>query len=143
MKNNILSLMRIKNETEENGMKIIIPVESKSLEAPVCPSFGRAPLFALYDTENGNHQFLDNSAAASQGGAGIKAAQMLVDSGAVILITWRCGENAAEVLNTADIRMYKAQEGSVSGNIAKYMDGKLSLLSEIHPGFHNHGGDRQ
>ncbi len=121
-------------------MKLIIPVESKSLKAPVCPSFGRTPLFVLFDTENKSHEFLDNGAAASQGGAGIKAAQMLVDSGATALITYRCGENAAEVLNAANIKMYKAEDGSVEENIAKYKEEKLSLLLEIHPGFHNHGG---
>ena len=124
-------------------MKLIVPVESKSLDAPVCPSFGRTPLFVLYDTESGNHEFIDNEAASSQGGAGIKAAQMLVDSKAAALITYRCGENAAEVLNAANIKMYKAQDGSVADNIAKYKDGKLSLLTEIHPGFHNHGGGNQ
>ncbi len=124
-------------------MKLIVPVESKSLDAPVCPSFGRTPLFVLFDTGNGSHEFLDNAAAASQGGAGIKAAQMLADSGASALITYRCGENAAKVLNTADIEIYKAQDGSVSDNIAKFKEEKLSLLTEIHPGFHNHGGGRK
>jgi predicted Fe-Mo cluster-binding NifX family protein len=127
---------------EECEMKVIVPVESKSLDAPVCPSFGRTPLFVLFDTESGNHEFLDNGAAASQGGAGIKAAQMLVDSGAAALITYRCGENAAEVLNAANVKMYKAQDGSVAENLGKLKDGKLSLLTEIHPGFHNHGGGK-
>lgn len=121
-------------------MKLIVPVENKTLDAPVCPSFGRTPLFVLFNTESGNHEFLDNSAASSQGGAGIKAAQMLVDSGAAVLITYRCGENAAKVLDAAGIKMYKAQDGSVTDNIAKYKDGRLSLLTEIHPGFHHHGG---
>lgn len=123
-------------------MKLIVPVESKSLEAPVCPSFGRAPFFLLFDTESDGHEFMDNAAATSQGGAGIKAAQMLVDSGAKALITYRCGENAAQVLNAADIKMYKAQEGSIAHNIAQYKEGKLSLLTEVHPGFHNHGGGK-
>lgn len=121
-------------------MKIIVPVEDTSLDTLVCQSFGRTPLFMLFDTEKGEHEFLDNSAAASQGGAGIKAAQMLVDNGAEALITYRCGENAAEVLNVGSIKIYKAQDGSVSENIEKYKDGKLSELMEIHAGFHNHGG---
>lgn len=129
-------------KTEKCEMKVIVPVESKSLDAAVCPSFGRTPLFVLFDTESGNHEFLDNGAAASQGGAGIKAAQMLVDSGAAALITYRCGENAAEVLNAANVKMYKAQDGSVAENLGKLKDGKLSLLTEIHPGFHNHGGGK-
>ncbi len=121
-------------------MKIIIPVESKSLEAPLCQSFGRTPLFALYDTDSDEHEFLDNAAAASQGGAGIKAAQMLVDKGASALIAYRCGENAANVLKAAGVDIYKAQEGSVAENLEKFKDGSLSLLTNIHPGFHNHGG---
>ncbi len=121
-------------------MKLVVPVESKSLDVPVCPSFGRTPFYALYDTETGNHEFLDNSAATSQGGAGIKAAQMLVDHGAKAVITYRCGDNAAQVINAAKIEMYKAQDGSVSENIEKFKSGKLSHLTEIHPGLHNHGG---
>lgn len=132
---------KVIQEREENKLKLIVPVESKSVETPVCPSFGRTPYFALIDTENGKQEFLDNSAVASQGGAGIKAAQMLVDSGAKVLITFRCGENAAEVLKAADIQLFKAQEGSAKDNIALYKEGKLTPLAEIHPGFHNHGGD--
>lgn len=121
-------------------MKIIVPVEEKSLDTLVCPSFGRTPHFLLFNTENGEHEFLDNSAAASQGGAGIKAAQMLVDNGAEAVITYRCGENAAEVLNAGAIKIYKAQAISVKENIERYKEGELVLLTEIHAGFHNHGG---
>lgn len=121
-------------------MKIIIPLEGKSLDVPVCPSFGRTPLFVLFDTEKGTEEFLDNGAAASQGGAGIKAAQMIVDQGAVAVITYRLGQNAADVLAAANVEIYKAQDGTVKDNIEKFKDGKLSLLTDIHPGFHNHGG---
>ena len=124
-------------------MKVALPVENKSLEMPVCPSFGRAPLYVLIDTDSGTYEFLDNAAAASQGGAGIKAAQALADSGVKALITCRCGENAAQVLNAAGVKMYKAQDGSVKDNIAAFRGGKLSLLAEIHPGFHNHGGGKE
>lgn len=124
-------------------MKLAVPVESKSLDVSVCPSFGRTPFYALYDTETGNHEFLDNSAATSQGGAGIKAAQMLVDQGARAIITYRCGDNAAQVLTAAKIEMYKAQEGTVSDNIQNLIKGNLSILSDIQPGLHNHGGIKE
>lgn len=120
-------------------MKVIIPVESKSLDAPVCPSFGRTPLFLSFDTESGAYVFLDNSAAASQGGAGIKAAQMLADHGSNAVITYRCGDNAAKVLVPAEIKLFKAQDGTVSENIEKFKSSGLEPLSEIHAGLHNHG----
>ena len=61
-------------------MKIAMPVDDKTMESSVCVSFGRTPYFLIYDTENKESVFLDNSAAASQGGAGIKAAQTVMTS---------------------------------------------------------------
>lgn len=123
-------------------MKLAVPVESKSLDVPVCPSFGRTPFYALYDAETGKYEYLDNSAAASQGGAGIRAAQMLVDHGVGAVVTCRCGENAAQVLSAAKIGLYKAQDGTVSENIGKFKSGRLTPLSEIHPGLQHHGGEK-
>ncbi len=120
-------------------MKIAMPVDDKNIETTVCISFGRTPYFLVYDTETKESAFIDNSAAASQGGAGIKAAQAIVDSKVSALLTPRCGENAAEVIKTADIKMYKTIDGSAMDNINAFVEGKLSLLQEIHPGFHNHG----
>lgn len=121
-------------------MIIAIPVEEKSLNTPVCASFGRTPLFIIFDSENDKYEFIDNSAAASQGGAGIKAAQLLADNGAEAVITIRCGENAAEVLKPAEIKLFKAVDGTVSENINKFKAGELLPLNDIHQGFHNHGG---
>ncbi len=121
-------------------MKVAIPADEKSLMGDVCPSFGRAPYFAIYDIETKENVFFENGAAASQGGAGIKAAQSIVDQGVKALLTPRCGENAAEVLKAAGIALYKTAPGSVLQNIEAFADGKLPLLQDIHPGFHGHGG---
>jgi len=123
-----------------NNMKIAIPVDDKSIESKVCISFGRTPYFLIYETDTKQSVFLDNNAIASQGGAGIKAAQAIVDEGVNILITPRCGENAAEVLKPANIKLYKTVNDSIEDNIEAFTNGKLSLLDDIHAGFHNHGG---
>jgi predicted Fe-Mo cluster-binding NifX family protein len=122
-------------------MKIAIPVDKKTLESSVCESFGRTPYFLIYDTETKESVFIDNSAAASTGGAGIKAAQTIVDNKANALLTPRCGQNAADVIKSADIEIFKTTSASVKDNIAAFVDGKLSLLDEIHAGFHGHGGN--
>jgi len=124
-------------------MKIAIPVEDKSLQSKVCISFGRTPYFLIYDTDSKESSFIDNSAVASQGGAGIKAAQAIVDAGAGALITPRCGENAAEVFNAADVKLYKTKNDIVIDNIEAFSNGSLKELTEIHVGFHNHGGSAQ
>jgi len=122
-------------------MRIAIPVEDKSMKSKVCISFGRTPYFLIYETATKEAEFLDNSAAASQGGAGIKAAQAIADNGVVALITPRCGENAAAVLKPANIKLYKTMNDSIQDNIEAFINGNLALLDDIHPGFHNHGGN--
>lgn len=121
-------------------MKIAIPVNDKSLATSVCQSFGRTPYYLIYDTVSKETVYLDNSAVASQGGAGIKAAQTIVDSEVSALLTPRCGENAAEVLQAANVKLYKTFDTSAQENIDAFNEGKLSLLEDIHPGFHGHGG---
>jgi len=122
-------------------MRIAIPVDEKSLGSNVCASFGRTPYFLMYDTETKESTFIDNSAVASTGGAGIKAAQAIVDNKANALLTPRCGQNAADVIKSADIKLFKTTSASVKDNIAAFIDGKLPLLDEIHAGFHGHGGN--
>lgn len=122
-------------------MKIAIPVDEKTLESNVCASFGRTPYFLIYDTETEESVFIDNTAAASTGGAGIKSAQIIVDSKANALLTPRCGQNAVEVMQSADIKIFKTISPSIKDNIAFYIDGKLPLLDVVHAGFHGHGGN--
>ena len=120
-------------------MKIAVPVDDKIVETNVCSSFGRTPYFLIYDTEIKDGRFIDNSAAASQGGSGIKAAQIVVDNNANVLLTPRCGENAAEVIKAANIEIYKTINASAMDNINAFKTGKLDILTDIHTGFHNHG----
>ena len=121
-------------------MLIAVPVDDKSMKSKVCVSFGRAPYFLIYDTDGGKVDFIDNPAAGSQGGAGIKAAQAVVDSRAKVLLTPRCGENAAQVIDAAGIKMFKTINDSIQDNIDAYQEGGLSPLDDIHPGFHGQGG---
>lgn len=121
-------------------MKIAIPATANNIDSEVCPSFGRTEFFLIYNTNDQANFFLDNSAATSQGGAGIKAAQILVDEHVDVLITPRCGENAASVLLEANIAIYKAAGNNLKDNISACEQGKLEMLNEIHPGLHNHGG---
>ena len=119
-------------------MKIAIPVDDKSMESRVCPSFGRAPYFLIYDNTTNENYFLDNSAVASQGGAGIKAAQAIVDDNVNTLLTPRCGENAEEVLSKAGIKLFKTIAGTAQQNIDAFVAEQLVLLKDFHPGFHGH-----
>ncbi|WP_244833912.1 NifB/NifX family molybdenum-iron cluster-binding protein [Clostridium sp. BJN0001] len=106
----------------------------------MCISFGRAPYFLFYNTQTKESVFIDNIAAESTGGAGIKAAQVIADNKVDALLTPRCGQNAADVLKAADIKIFKTINDSIKENIENYISGNLPLLNEIHAGFHGHGG---
>ncbi|NLM00845.1 MAG: dinitrogenase iron-molybdenum cofactor biosynthesis protein [Treponema sp.] len=120
-------------------MKIAIPVDEKKLDSNVCVSFGRSPYFLIYDIDTKESIFIENNASSSTGGAGVKAAQLIVDSNISVLLTPRLGENSANVLKTTEIKIYRTEPGNVKDNIDFFINGKLSLLTEIHAGFHNYG----
>jgi predicted Fe-Mo cluster-binding NifX family protein len=120
-------------------MRITLPVNNKDIKSDICPSFGRTPYFLIYDTDDKSIIFLDNLAAQSAGGAGIKAAQMLLDQSIKIIIAPRYGENAAKVLLDGGIKVYKNVAGTAEKNIKAYEKNQLDILADIHPGFHNHG----
>ena len=136
-----LSLNRMIRQHKQkwrNQVKIAIPMNEKSIDTEVCPSFGRAPYFLFYDSVTKETYYLDNEAVASQGGAGIRAAQVIADHGVKALIAPRCGENAAEVLTKAEVFVYHSIPGTARQNIEAHLNNQLPLLNEFHAGFHGH-----
>lgn len=121
-------------------MKIAIPADDQSMDSIVCPSFGRSPYYLIYNIKVNEPRFIANQAANSQGGAGIQAAQLLVDEKVQAVLTPRCGRNAADVLTAAGIQLYRSKKASLKENIEAYITGQLDPLEDIHPGYHKHGG---
>ena len=117
-------------------MIIAVPSDENNENTTVCMSYGRTPYYMLYNTETQKISFLSNTAKDDPGGAGIKASQLLVDNNVGIVLTQRCGENAAKVLSGADIRIYKTTVQGAKGSIESFERGELSILTNIHAGFH-------
>ena len=115
-------------------MKIAIPMDENKLD--VCVSFGRAPYFLFWDSETESSELKENPAAEAQGGAGLKAAQVLLDEKTDVLITIRCGENAANIFKTTGMKIYKAEVSNALENISLYKENKLGELTHFHAGFH-------
>lgn len=115
-------------------MKIVIPVDEN--RETICVAFGRTPYFLVQDTETDQKEYFENPAASAQGGAGIKAAQFVVDLAADALITVRLGENSAEVLKAAGMKIYKSGAVGVKANVEAMKKGILSELTAFHAGFH-------
>ena len=119
----------------EGGTKMIVAIPVDENKTDVCVSFARAPYFLFRDVEAGTQELRENPAASAEGGAGLQAAQFVVDGQAKALLTVRCGENAAEVLQGADIQIYKTEGPTVAENLEAFQAGKLNLLTHFHAGF--------
>ncbi len=117
---------------EDGNMRIAIPLDENKQD--VCIVLARAPYFLIQD---GSQQtIVENPAAQAHGGAGVQAAQFLVDSGVNVLITVRCGQNAADVFTAADMKIYKSAGKSAATDLEALADGKLEPLTHFHGGFH-------
>ncbi len=117
-------------------MRIAIPLDENKQD--VCPVLARAPYFLFQDGSGKN--IVDNPAVQAQGGAGIQAAQFLVDNDVNVLITVRCGQNAADVFTAANIKIYKSVHKAAADEMIAFADGKLEELTQFHGGFHGTHG---
>lgn len=124
-------------------MRIVVSSEGNSLDAPASSVFGRCPLFLFMDTETREFEAAANPAMSQGGGAGIQAAQFVVNRGAQAVLTGNLGPNALEVLQAAGVSGYLVAEGTVGQAVAAYQAGRLALLGEASVGAHaGMGGGR-
>ncbi len=89
-------------------MKICITSVGKDLHSDIDPRFGRCSYFIFYDRENKKYEATENSWKEASGGAGIQAAQFVIQKGAKKLFTGRVGTNAEMVLKKAGIEIIEA-----------------------------------
>lgn len=121
-------------------MLAAIPVEEKKLDAKVSESFGRANYFLIFNNNSSDGIFLENTAKDSEGGAGLEAAQLLIDNEVDMVFLKSCGKNGAKVLKEADIAIYEIAYDNAIENFKAYNRNNLKTLTEFHEGYHGNGG---
>jgi predicted Fe-Mo cluster-binding NifX family protein len=117
-------------------MRIIVSAQGDSLDAPASPVFGRCPTYILVDTETAEYQALANPAMNQGGGAGIQAAQFVVNQGAQAVLTGNLGPNAFDVLLAAGIPAYMVPEGTVRQAVDAYKSQQLEVLGNANVAAH-------
>jgi predicted Fe-Mo cluster-binding NifX family protein len=111
-------------------MKIGISSSGQSNTSLLDPRFGRCSFFAVYDTDDNSYRFIENKAQNAGGGAGIAAAQQMVDEDAEIIITGNMGPNAYNVIAGAGIKIYRAGNVSLEKAVQLYKEAKLEAIAE-------------
>ncbi|MBD3383301.1 dinitrogenase iron-molybdenum cofactor biosynthesis protein [candidate division KSB1 bacterium] len=112
-------------------MKIAISATEKKLDAQVDSRFGRAPFFLIYDIETDEHDFIENTRALNAAsGAGVQAAQNVVDSGVDAVLTGHCGPKAFRALGAGDISIYVNVSGSLRKAIEAFKEGEYEAAEK-------------
>jgi predicted Fe-Mo cluster-binding NifX family protein len=106
-------------------MKIVVTSSGTDLEAQAHPAFGRCPTFLFIDTETMQFEAVENPAANAAGGAGIQAAQFVVERGAQAVVTGNVGPNAFQVFQSAGVAVHLFGGGTVRQAVEAYQAGEL------------------
>ena len=122
-------------------MKIAVSAQGGSLKDPVDPRFGRCQYFVVYDSDTGSITSMANSSGQASGGAGVQAAQFIVDKGIGAVLVGNVGPNAFKILNAAGIMVYAGINGNVENSLALFKENKLNLMSD--PNVSSHAGMRR
>jgi predicted Fe-Mo cluster-binding NifX family protein len=118
-------------------MKLVMTSTGDTLTCTLDPRFGRARYFIAVDTETGAFEAHDNrqNLQAAQG-AGIQAAQSVVDMGAEAVVTGNVGPKAFRVLDAAGIAVYLCGEASVEEALERFRKGELKAVDGANVGGH-------
>lgn len=98
-------------------MKIAIPVNSKNHSDKISNVFGRSDLFAFYDKEKGNLEFVQNPGKDEASGAGIKAAQYLKEKNISKVYMEKVGPRAESALSNLGIDFKIVKKDNTLGEI--------------------------
>ncbi len=114
------------------GIKIIAATTKGGLDDAISPVFGRSQTFSVVEVKGGeikSTSIISNPYTASMGGAGIQAAQLVINEGANAVIAGSFGPNAYSVLAQAGVEIVQAQ-GIVRDVIMKYLRGEIKAMSQ-------------
>ncbi len=110
-------------------MKIAVTSNDADLDAPASPVFGRCPWYLFVDTDTMEIEAVENPATNAASGAGIQAAQFVVEQEPRAVVTGNMGPNAFDVFRAAGIPVYVLEEGTVRDAVEAYEKGQLSEVS--------------
>ena len=93
--------------------RICVSADGPTLDSRVDPNFGRAAYFIIADPESLEFQALANPHTSSGHGAGIQAAEFVAGRSVTAVLAAQVGPNARAVLESAGIRILRAEKGTV------------------------------
>lgn len=106
-------------------MKVVVTSDGAGLDAAASPVFGRCQSYVFVDTDSMEAQTVENPAMNAAAGAGIQAAQFVVEQGAEAVISGNVGPNAYNVLAAADVPVHLLEGGTVRDAVEAFKEDQL------------------
>jgi predicted Fe-Mo cluster-binding NifX family protein len=123
---------------KERGMKLCISSTKNDMDASVDPRFGRCQYFLFVDAGTMAFEVLGNPAFTAGGGAGIQAAQAVVNKGANAVITGNVGPNAFQALEAGGVKIITGARGTVKDVVERFNKGEYEYAAS--PSVETHYG---
>ncbi len=121
------------------GARVAVTCAGDTPDDPVDPRFGRCQYFMILALD-GALEAVPNKARGLGNGAGIQAAQEMIDKKVDAVLTGDVGPNAYTVLAAAGVDIYVGCGGTVREVIEKYRSEDLAKTdSATSPGHHGMG----
>ncbi len=95
-------------------MILVIPVSNPDNPAEVDDRFGRAAGFVVIDTEKQSRSAISNPAISEPSGAGVKAARLVLDSGADAVAANYVGPKAEQILRSGKVEIFNLPPGDLT-----------------------------
>lgn len=126
-------------------MRIVIPANGTDLDAPISPVFGRCANFIFVDTETEGadtstatppytFEVHANPALQTPSGAGVQAAQFVLQQGAKAILSANLGPNAFRIIQSAGIPVYELKGATVREAVDAFKAEELTSLTTPGPG---------
>ncbi|MBA4312353.1 MAG: dinitrogenase iron-molybdenum cofactor biosynthesis protein [Chlorobiaceae bacterium] len=110
-------------------MKIAVTSTGGSMDALVSEQFGRCQYFLIIDSETMKFEAVSNLGEQIQSGAGPKAAELIINKGAQVLLTGHVGDKAEDALNKSGIKIVAGYKNTI-----KVKDAVENYLSKLKGG---------
>lgn len=108
-------------------MLIAITSQKEEQSSQVEKRFGRAPWFITFNTDTKEYQSFQNPGTNQSSGAGVSAAQFIIDKKINIIISGDFGPNASRAFQAAktEMRLFNENTLTVQDAIDQYQNNKL------------------
>ncbi len=112
-------------------MRVAVTAQGPDMMSEIDPRFGRARHFVTVDTETGESAAMDNAKNMNAvQGAGIQAAQNVIELGVGAVLTGHVGPKAFSTLQAGGVEVYLGAAGSVGSTVHQFKTGRLERAGQ-------------